>query len=558
MVWNLSEVEYDVDIFNDQVLTYSFPGSPSPPLGLLLKLFVSLESWLKADSRNVAVLHCLTGKGRTSTVLAAFLCWMGEAQFSDIYQTLEYIASCKHVSVDDLTIPSQRRYASYFKNMLDGIRPSQPPLMLKRIIMSEAPRFAQGPPRPFDTNDDEAVTNNDSTQLIGCVPYIQVFKAGKLLHSAPAFLHFQQLENELPFCRVSDGNISFNINLVIQGDILVRARHLTPSKKRVSMFRAAFHTGYAPPHVMRFTKFQLDGACADDRFVPDFFLDFLFEPICAEEASRHLQSQESAKEAKTNCKLESDASAQSASTVVQASAEDSMLYGDSRFWDVIKDRMKENATSTASKTDPLWGPTVGRRRDSKFIKSDVVSPTRTRDNMAVVEQTTKVGDMLGTFSIGGEMEFLPSVVGSESSEAQPIVIPKEALSTVMKPSKDLLLEALMGALDDVDVNELNDDSEVVVEFVRDPKASTESSAFSLPPNKTSIDSDSPVTSNPTLATTTTSADNIAALLREAEARVDEDFYSLLSTPTNAVADDDVLNLEIDDAELNDLESFLSK
>jgi hypothetical protein len=42
MVWNLSEVDYDVDILDDQVLTFSFPGSPSPPLGLLLKLLVSM------------------------------------------------------------------------------------------------------------------------------------------------------------------------------------------------------------------------------------------------------------------------------------------------------------------------------------------------------------------------------------------------------------------------------------------------------------------------------------------------------------------------------------
>ena len=79
LCWNLSEVDYDISILNDQVLTFSFPGSPSPPLGLLLKLLVSMENWMKADERNVAVVHCLTGKGRTSTILAAFLCWMGEA-----------------------------------------------------------------------------------------------------------------------------------------------------------------------------------------------------------------------------------------------------------------------------------------------------------------------------------------------------------------------------------------------------------------------------------------------------------------------------------------------
>jgi protein-tyrosine phosphatase len=140
LIFNLSEVEYDVEILNDQVMMFSFPGSPSPPLGLLLKLLLSMENWMKADDRNVAVVHCLTGKGRTSTVLAAFLCWMGEAGFGDIHAALAYIAKCKQMKPDELTIPSQRRYASYFKNMLDGVRPSQPPLLLKRIIMSEAPR----------------------------------------------------------------------------------------------------------------------------------------------------------------------------------------------------------------------------------------------------------------------------------------------------------------------------------------------------------------------------------------------------------------------------------
>jgi hypothetical protein len=45
------------------------------------------------------------------------LCWMNEAGFSDIYEALAYIAKCKQLEPEELTIPSQRRYASYFKNM---------------------------------------------------------------------------------------------------------------------------------------------------------------------------------------------------------------------------------------------------------------------------------------------------------------------------------------------------------------------------------------------------------------------------------------------------------
>ena len=57
MVWNLSEMEYDYSVLDDQVMTFEFPGSPSPPLGLLMKILLGIESWLKADERNVAVMH---------------------------------------------------------------------------------------------------------------------------------------------------------------------------------------------------------------------------------------------------------------------------------------------------------------------------------------------------------------------------------------------------------------------------------------------------------------------------------------------------------------------
>ena len=62
--------------------------------------------------------------------------------FGDVNAALAYIAKCKQIKPEDLTIPSQRRYVQYMSNMMDGVRPSQPPLMLKRIIMSEAPRVS--------------------------------------------------------------------------------------------------------------------------------------------------------------------------------------------------------------------------------------------------------------------------------------------------------------------------------------------------------------------------------------------------------------------------------
>ncbi|RHY37483.1 hypothetical protein DYB25_012331 [Aphanomyces astaci] len=66
---------------------------------------------------------------------------------------------------------------------------------------------------------------------------------------------------------------------MLQGDILIRCRHLTDAGGRVSMFRAAFHTGYIPLGILRLTKGQLDGACQDNRFASDFFVDLIFAPV---------------------------------------------------------------------------------------------------------------------------------------------------------------------------------------------------------------------------------------------------------------------------------------
>ena len=146
-----------------------------------------------------------------------------------------------------------------------------------------------------------------------------------------------------------------------------------------------------PPKVLRLTKAQLDGACGDKRFADDFFLDLIFEPCDEATASQHLAADSKKSEDTDKTEVEGGdcaneaANRRSMGTVVgnsdttfTASAYDSMLHRDSRFWDVISERRKENMekmaelekqggkTEADNKEDansPLAGPTIGRRRD---------------------------------------------------------------------------------------------------------------------------------------------------------------------------------------------------
>ncbi len=317
MIWNISEESYDYTKFVDQVLEYRFPGHPAPPLGLLFKICTSVESWLDADDKNVAVIHCLTGKGRTATLLACILTWLGE--FDSPMQALQYVANRRGTVVDYLTIPSQRRYIQYFSNLLDGVRPNSEPLVLRRVIINSIPIFGE--------------FSSENGLLKGCCPYIQLFKNGKLIATAAAYSENTKISEEdlgsktsstnklqLRWVNDSDGTASFRIDCPVQGDILLRCRHASVSGNRMSMFRAAFHTGYITGGVLRLTKVQLDGTSCDSRYSEDFFIDLIFAPLNSSGNDNSRNNAEILPEA------------------AEADKYENSIHKDARFWESVASR----------------------------------------------------------------------------------------------------------------------------------------------------------------------------------------------------------------------------
>jgi len=94
------------------------------------------------------------------------------------------------------------------------------------------------------------------------------------------------------------------------------------------MFRAALHVGFAPTGVLRLTRDQLDGACGDDRFDGDFFVDLIFEACSG-----------SAQALETGTGEEEGFSA----------AYDALLAKDSAFWKDVEDRKRRAQQRRASR-----------------------------------------------------------------------------------------------------------------------------------------------------------------------------------------------------------------
>jgi hypothetical protein len=86
------------------------------------------------------------------------------------------------------------------------------------------------------------------------------------------------------FFEAREGRMSFDIDMVLQGDVYIRCYHFKGrGKKHKFMFRTSIHTGFVPhgkhENVLRLTKTEVDDAIKSSKFDRDFFMDYYFETV---------------------------------------------------------------------------------------------------------------------------------------------------------------------------------------------------------------------------------------------------------------------------------------
>ncbi|KAF5735571.1 hypothetical protein HS088_TW15G01079 [Tripterygium wilfordii] len=114
-IFNLCiEESYDPSHFHGRVERYPFDDNHVPPLQIIKLFCESVHSWLSLDPKNIAVIHCMAGKGRTGLMVCAYLVYSGMLA----EEALQLYALKRTTNNEGVSIPSQRRYVGYWANVL--------------------------------------------------------------------------------------------------------------------------------------------------------------------------------------------------------------------------------------------------------------------------------------------------------------------------------------------------------------------------------------------------------------------------------------------------------
>ncbi|XP_004399551.1 PREDICTED: phosphatidylinositol 3,4,5-trisphosphate 3-phosphatase TPTE2-like [Odobenus rosmarus divergens] len=141
-VYNLcSEGAYDPKYFHHRVQRIMIDDHNVPALSEMVAFTTEVDKWMAQDDENVVVIHCKGGKGRTGTMICAYL--IASEIFITAEESLYYFGERRtdkstSTKFQGVETPSQNRYVGYFadvKNIYNMTLPPRKTLKIKKIVI---------------------------------------------------------------------------------------------------------------------------------------------------------------------------------------------------------------------------------------------------------------------------------------------------------------------------------------------------------------------------------------------------------------------------------------
>nr|XP_043606538.1 phosphatidylinositol 3,4,5-trisphosphate 3-phosphatase and protein-tyrosine-phosphatase PTEN1 [Erigeron canadensis] len=284
-VYNLCiEEDYDPSHFDGRVERYPFDDNHVPSLPMVKEFCENVHSWLSSDPKNIAVIHCMAGKGRTGLMVSSYLVYTGLLA----EDALQVYADKRTTNNLGVTIPSQRRYVHYWQKSLSFPEGSPPDVNLPKptsrelqqiriydarnietvfIVLSEMQEVPGQRYRPYEHNCRKVCRKINNVSI-------------ESLRHFHSFIEENNVGQELEQEGTDENNCldcCFNPTTVVTGDVCV-----TFYEKNLGgrLFYACFNTAFIENSSLQFSLSELDKVTNKAKSIagPEFRVELLFVP----------------------------------------------------------------------------------------------------------------------------------------------------------------------------------------------------------------------------------------------------------------------------------------
>eukprot|EP01103_Thecamoeba_quadrilineata_P013084 TRINITY_DN3526_c0_g1_i2.p1 TRINITY_DN3526_c0_g1~~TRINITY_DN3526_c0_g1_i2.p1 ORF type:complete len:260 (-),score=37.65 TRINITY_DN3526_c0_g1_i2:217-996(-) len=252
-----------------------------------------MDLWLNEDLENVVAVHCLAGRGRTGTVIAAYLLYI--RMFSDHQKALEFFAQVRSNTEEGVNGPSQIRCVANFNKLLQA----SPARTLKEVKSSTLiVKQMIFDPLPVVEFSAKYVKMKLPVRF---TPVVKIYslKHRVKLYSTP------WKKNVVSYRKHEFSFLPIEVNCLVHNDTEVKVYHMAKNQIKfseiikasgftakeaiqcleryplVQLFRFTFHTSFIDNLVLTLKLNELDaifaGPVKTDLFPPSFTVQLLFD-----------------------------------------------------------------------------------------------------------------------------------------------------------------------------------------------------------------------------------------------------------------------------------------